>query len=83
MIAEVLINTILIMLGLAAAAFILLVAVGLLMVMYDEIEERVDWHRSKKFYRERSRQEGIEQRAERIARIERELGINTRHKQPP
>ena len=83
MIAEVLINTILFILGLSVAIFVLCGAVGLVLVVFEEVEDRIDWHRYKKYNRENSEKEGKEQRAQRIARIERELGINTRHKQPP
>ena len=81
MTAQMLVDAILLMLGLSAAIFVLCMAVGFLLVVYEEIVDLVETMRYRTWARKEVEEGVKEQREQRIARMEQELGINTRKKE--
>lgn len=81
MTAQMLVDAILLMLGLSAAIFVLCMAVGFLLVVYEEIVDLVETMRYRTWVRKEADEGVKEQREQRIARMEQELGINTRKKE--
>ena len=81
MTAQMLVDAILLMLGLSVAIFVLCMAVGFLLVVYEEIVDLVETMRYRTWVRKEAKEGVKEQREQRIARMEQELGINTRKKE--
>jgi len=62
-------------LAICALAFVVALTVGFVLVVFDEVQDTVDWWKTRRYWREKGRETARENRDKRIAKLERELGI--------